>query len=93
MNVPNHRGDTPLSLLQAYLGAPWISLKVTERIKDVIGSSRRSIFSRLIKDKVLSMIAWLLLLLKSSIFLENTLVVYGRNTISGLLLRRSNFRH
>lgn len=39
-------------MLQAHLGSIWIGSKVTERVKEAIGSNRRSILSRLTKDKV-----------------------------------------
>lgn len=53
LNIPNHRGDTPLSLLQSNLGAVWIGPKVTEIIKDTVNNNRsRNVLFRFAKDKV-----------------------------------------
>lgn len=80
-------------MLQAHLGSVWIGPKVTERIKEAIGSDRRSIFSRLTRDKVLKRATVNEHLRKNILILENKMVVYGWNTISGLLLCRSNIGH
>ncbi|XP_022902031.1 palmitoyltransferase Hip14 [Onthophagus taurus] len=52
LNIPNHRGDTPLSLLQTQLGALWLGAKVSEKVKEGISTSRsRNILFRIAKDK------------------------------------------
>lgn len=53
LNIPNHRGDTPLTMLQTHLGSVWIGSKVSERIKEEMGAYRsRTIMQRITKDKV-----------------------------------------
>lgn len=53
MNIPNHRGDTPLSMLQTQLGSLWIGGKVADKVKENISTSRsRNVLFRIAKDKV-----------------------------------------
>lgn len=54
LNVPNHRGDTPLSMLQTQVGAIWIGSKVSERIKEAAATASisRNCFNKITKDKV-----------------------------------------
>lgn len=53
LDVPNLRGETPLSMLETQAGAIWISSKVMERVKEASQSSlyRRSWVGRLKHDK------------------------------------------
>ncbi|KAI4463292.1 palmitoyltransferase hip14 [Holotrichia oblita] len=52
MNIPNHRGDTPLSMLQTQLGSLWIGGKVADKVKENISTSRsRNVLFRIAKDK------------------------------------------
>uniref|UniRef100_A0A1A9VAQ6 Palmitoyltransferase n=1 Tax=Glossina austeni TaxID=7395 RepID=A0A1A9VAQ6_GLOAU len=53
LDVPNMRGETPLSMLETQAGAIWISSKVMERVKEASQSSlyRRSWVGRLKHDK------------------------------------------
>ncbi|KRT78753.1 Ankyrin repeat-containing protein, partial [Oryctes borbonicus] len=52
MNIPNHRGDTPLSMLQTQLGSLWIGGKVADKVKESISTSRsRNVLYRIAKDK------------------------------------------
>ncbi|KAI9588180.1 palmitoyltransferase Hip14 [Glossina fuscipes] len=53
LDVPNLRGETPLSMLETQAGAIWISSKVMERVKEASQSSlyRRSWMGRLKHDK------------------------------------------
>lgn len=53
MNIPNHRGDTSLSMLQTQLGSLWIGAKVADKVKENISTSRsRNVLYRIAKDKV-----------------------------------------
>lgn len=53
MNIPNHRGDTPLSMLQTQLGSLWIGGKVADKVKENLSTSRsRNVLFRIAKDKV-----------------------------------------
>ncbi|KAK9730918.1 Ankyrin repeats (3 copies) [Popillia japonica] len=52
MNIPNHRGDTPLSMLQTQLGSLWIGGKVADKVKENLSTSRsRNVLFRIAKDK------------------------------------------
>lgn len=52
LNIPNHRGDTPLSMLQTNLGAVWVGPKVAEKVRENMSTLRsRNIFFRIAKDK------------------------------------------
>lgn len=35
MDIPNLRGDTPLKMLQAHIGAVWLTEKVNEKVKEL----------------------------------------------------------
>lgn len=52
LNIPNHRGDTPLSMLQTQLGQVWIGTKVAEKIRENMSTLRsRNVIFRVLKDK------------------------------------------
>ncbi|XP_037824507.1 LOW QUALITY PROTEIN: palmitoyltransferase Hip14 [Lucilia sericata] len=82
LDVPNLRGETPLTMLESQSGAVWISAKVMERIKDAALSSqqRRSLMTRVKHDKRLrwwSMVAcpFTAFYLAGVIFTLNTLYI------------------
>lgn len=53
LNIPNHRGDTPLSLLQSHTNSVWIGPKVAEKVKEAIASSKsRNFLTKITRDKV-----------------------------------------
>lgn len=70
LDIPNHRGDTPLSMLQVFLGERWISPKVVEKVRENSVSNRsQNFFYKMAKDKVLSLnIYFLCLMLNILIF-------------------------
>lgn len=52
LDIPNHRGDTPLVMLQHYLGERWVGPKVVEKVRENLSSSRSQNFiHRMAKDK------------------------------------------
>ncbi|EDW41652.1 GM25572 [Drosophila sechellia] len=53
LDVPNLRGETPLSMLESQTGAIWIGAKVMDRVKEAALTSqqRRSLLSKLRHDK------------------------------------------
>uniref|UniRef100_A0A1Y1KH18 Palmitoyltransferase n=3 Tax=Photinus pyralis TaxID=7054 RepID=A0A1Y1KH18_PHOPY len=52
LDIPNHRGDTPLALLQNCSGSVWIGAKVGDRIREAMNSNRsQNMFIRISKDK------------------------------------------
>nr|CAH7738753.1 unnamed protein product [Callosobruchus chinensis] len=53
LNIPNHRGDTPLSMLQTHLGALWMSPKVVDVVKEQTFASNnaRNFLNKVLKDK------------------------------------------
>lgn len=52
LNIPNHRGDTPLSVLQTQLGQVWIGTKVAEKIRENMSTLRsRNVIYRVVRDK------------------------------------------
>uniref|UniRef100_A0A182TRT0 Palmitoyltransferase n=1 Tax=Anopheles melas TaxID=34690 RepID=A0A182TRT0_9DIPT len=52
MEVPNLRGDTPLTMLQPHLGSIWIGTKVSDRIREATQQShRRNPLVRMTLDK------------------------------------------
>lgn len=82
LDVPNLRGETPLTMLEAQAGAVWIGTKVMERVRDASLSSqqRRSIITRIKHDKRLrwwSMVAcpFTAFYLAGVIFTLNTLYI------------------
>ncbi|KAJ8970349.1 hypothetical protein NQ314_001260 [Rhamnusium bicolor] len=53
LNIPNHRGDTPLSMLQSQIGSIWVSTKVIDIIKEhTFASNSRNILFKITKDRV-----------------------------------------
>uniref|UniRef100_A0A336K7Y1 Palmitoyltransferase n=1 Tax=Culicoides sonorensis TaxID=179676 RepID=A0A336K7Y1_CULSO len=52
LDIPNLRGDTPLSMLQAHLGSVWIGSKVAERVREKVQmQQKRNFLVRLTLDK------------------------------------------
>ncbi|XP_019534413.2 palmitoyltransferase Hip14 isoform X2 [Aedes albopictus] len=81
LEVPNLRGDTPLTMLQPHLGSIWIGSKVSEKIRDLTQQSqRRNLLVRFTLDKRFrwwSMIAtpFLVFYLAGLIFCAETLII------------------
>lgn len=82
LDVPNLRGETPLSMLESQVGAIWIGSKVMERVRDASLSSqqRRSLLTRIKHDKRLrwwSMVAcpFTAFYLAGIVFTLNTLYI------------------
>ncbi|XP_018326776.1 palmitoyltransferase Hip14 isoform X2 [Agrilus planipennis] len=52
LDIPNHRGDTPLTLLHDHIGEVWVGSKVADRIKEATNVNRAHNFlKRLLQDK------------------------------------------
>lgn len=52
LDIPNLRGDTPLSMLQSQLGTVWISPKVAEKVREKIQmQQQKNLISKLMLDK------------------------------------------
>lgn len=53
-NVPNVRGDTPLSMLQSQLGSIWVSSKIADIVREheITSGSKKSLLYKIVKDKV-----------------------------------------
>ncbi|GLV35160.1 Huntingtin-interacting protein 14 [Carabus blaptoides fortunei] len=52
LDIPNNRGDTPLSMLQNYLGERWIGAKVVEKVRENLNSARsHNVLHRMTRDK------------------------------------------
>ncbi|XP_017053285.1 palmitoyltransferase Hip14 [Drosophila ficusphila] len=82
LDVPNLRGETPLSMLESQSGAIWIGAKVMDRVKEAALTSqqRRSLLSKLRHDKRLrwwSMVAcpFTAFYLAGIVFTVNTLYI------------------
>lgn len=81
LEVPNLRGDTPLTMLQPHLDSIWIGSKVSEKIRDLTQQSqRRNLLVRFTLDKRFrwwSMIAtpFLVFYLAGLIFCAETLII------------------
>jgi len=82
LDVPNLRGETPLSMLESQTGAIWIGAKVMDRVKEAALTSqqRRSLVSKLRHDKRLrwwSMVAcpFTAFYLAGIVFTVNTLYI------------------
>ncbi|KAL9704165.1 hypothetical protein quinque_007683 [Culex quinquefasciatus] len=81
LEIPNLRGDTPLTMLQPHLGSIWIGSKVSEKVRELTQQSqRRNIIVRMTHDKRLrwwSMIAtpFLVFYLAGLIFCAETLII------------------
>lgn len=81
LEVPNLRGDTPLTMLQPHLGSIWIGSKVSEKVRDLTQQSqRRNFIVRFTLDKRFrwwSMIAtpFLVFYLAGLIFCAETLII------------------
>ncbi|XP_062560305.1 palmitoyltransferase Hip14 isoform X2 [Armigeres subalbatus] len=81
LEVPNLRGDTPLTMLQPHMGSIWIGSKVSEKIRDLTQQSqRRNLIVRFTLDKRFrwwSMIAtpFLVFYLAGLIFCADTLII------------------
>ncbi|XP_058459578.1 palmitoyltransferase Hip14 isoform X1 [Malaya genurostris] len=81
LEVPNLRGDTPLTMLQPHLGSIWIGSKVSERVRELTQrSQRRNLIIRFTLDKRFrwwSMIAtpFLVFYLAGLIFCAETLII------------------
>ncbi|XP_065079483.1 palmitoyltransferase Hip14 isoform X2 [Ochlerotatus camptorhynchus] len=81
LEVPNLRGDTPLTMLQPHLGSIWIGSKVSEKVRDLTQQSqRRNLIVRFTLDKRFrwwSMIAtpFLVFYLAGLIFCAETLII------------------
>lgn len=54
MNIPNVRGDTPLSMIQSQIGSIWISSKIADVVREhgFTSSTKKSFLYKIIKDKV-----------------------------------------
>lgn len=81
LEVPNLRGDTPLTMLQPHLGSIWIGSKVSEKVRELTQQSqRRNPIVRFTLDKRFrwwSMIAtpFLVFYLAGLIFCAETLII------------------
>ncbi|XP_030387376.1 palmitoyltransferase Hip14 [Scaptodrosophila lebanonensis] len=82
LDVPNLRGETPLSMMEAQTGAIWIGAKVMDRVREAALTSqqRRSLVSKLRHDKRLrwwSMVAcpFTAFYLAGIVFTINTLYI------------------
>ncbi|XP_073843762.1 palmitoyltransferase Hip14 isoform X2 [Musca autumnalis] len=82
LDVPNLRGETPLSMLETQAGAVWIAGKVMERVRDasLTSQQRRSLITRIKHDKRLrwwSMVAcpFTAFYLAGVVFTLNTLYI------------------
>lgn len=81
LDIPNLRGDTPLSMLQAQAGAIWISQKVADRVRDLSQTSqRRNFFKRMTSDSrvrwwTMAALPFLAFYLAGLIFSANTLFI------------------
>lgn len=52
LNIPNLRGDTPMSMLEAQTGSIWIGPKVAEKVREAsLSTSRRTLLQKLKSDK------------------------------------------
>ena len=53
LDVPNLRGQTPLTMLQDNADSLWVGSKVADKIKEhSIAANKRNLFRRLTYDKV-----------------------------------------
>ncbi|XP_053683912.1 palmitoyltransferase Hip14 isoform X2 [Sabethes cyaneus] len=81
LEIPNLRGDTPLTMLQPHLGSIWIGSKVSEKVRELTQQSqRRNFIVRFTLDKRFrwwSMIAtpFLVFYLAGLIFCAETLII------------------
>lgn len=51
LNIPNHRGDTPLSMLQSHLNAVWVGSKIIEKVKEAANNKSKNFLFSFTKDK------------------------------------------
>lgn len=81
LNIPNLRGDTPLSMLETQTGSIWIGPKVAEKVKDVsLTSCRRTLLQKLKSDKrlrwwTMALTPFLAFYLIGIVFTLNTLFI------------------
>lgn len=92
LDIPNHRGDTPLSMLQNYVGSVWVGAKVADRIREAARRNHsHNILFKITKDKVMGVTLkiWYFYINE---FSESEMVVYGGHSFYCILYCRFNTR-